>query len=67
VAAGHRVRWFTVADLVEHLYRALADNTVGKTIETLLRHDPSDQSLMSAARQDGIHDHDGGGSLCPGP
>jgi len=39
VAAGHKVRYFTAADLVEHLYRALADNTVGRTIETLLRHD----------------------------
>ena len=39
VQAGHRVRYFTAADLVETLYRGLADNTVGKTIETLLRHD----------------------------
>jgi DNA replication protein DnaC len=39
VEAGHRVRYFTAADLVETLYRALADNSVGKTIETLLRND----------------------------
>ncbi len=39
VIAGHRVRYLTAADLVETLYRGLADNTVGKTIETLLRHD----------------------------
>ena len=39
VEAGHRVRYFTAADLVETLYRALADNSVGRTIDTLLRHD----------------------------
>ena len=30
---------FTAADLVETLYRGLADNTVGKTIDALLRAD----------------------------
>ncbi len=30
VAAGHRVRYFTAAELVETLYRGLADNSVGK-------------------------------------
>ena len=30
---------FTAADLVETLYRGLADNTVGKIIESLLRVD----------------------------
>jgi len=39
VAAGHKVRYFSAADLVETLYRSLADNTVGKTIESILRHD----------------------------
>ena len=39
VLAGHRVRYVTAADLVETLYRGLADNTVGKTIEALLRND----------------------------
>jgi len=39
VTTGHRVRYFTAADLVETLYRALADNSVGRTIETLLRND----------------------------
>ena len=39
VTAGHRVKYLTAADLVETLYRGLADNTVGKTIETLLRHE----------------------------
>jgi DNA replication protein DnaC len=39
VHAGHKVRYYTAADLVDALYRALADNSVGKTIDTLLRHD----------------------------
>ena len=39
VIAGHRVRYLTAADLVETLYRGLADNSVGKTIEALLRYD----------------------------
>jgi DNA replication protein DnaC len=39
VEAGHRVRYFTAADLVDTLYRGLADNSVGKVIDTLLRND----------------------------
>ena len=39
VHAGHRVRYFTAADLVETLYRGLADNSVGRVIDILLRHD----------------------------
>jgi DNA replication protein DnaC len=39
VHAGHRVRYLTAADLVETLYRALADNSVGRVIDTLLRND----------------------------
>lgn len=39
VEAGHKVRYFTAADLVETLYRALADNSVGRTIDTLLRNE----------------------------
>jgi DNA replication protein DnaC len=39
VNAGHRVRYFTAADLVETLYRALADNSVGRVIDTLLRNE----------------------------
>ncbi len=39
VEAGHRVRYFTAAELVETLYRGLADNSVGKIIDTLLRND----------------------------
>ena len=39
VQAGHRVRYFTAAELVETLYRGMADNSVGKVIDTLLRND----------------------------
>jgi DNA replication protein DnaC len=39
VAAGHRVRYFTAAELVETLYRGLADNSVGRVIDTLLRNE----------------------------
>ena len=39
VETGHRVRYFTAADLVETLYRALADNSAGRTIDTLLRNE----------------------------
>jgi DNA replication protein DnaC len=39
VQAGHRVRYFTATDLVETLCRALADNSVGRVIDTLLRND----------------------------
>jgi DNA replication protein DnaC len=39
IHAGHKARYFTAADLVETLYRGLADNTVGKIIESLLRVD----------------------------
>jgi DNA replication protein DnaC len=39
IEAGHRVRYFTAAELVETLYRGLADNSVGKVIDTILRND----------------------------
>ena len=39
VHAGHKVRYFTAADLVDTLYRGLAGNSVGKAIENLLRND----------------------------
>jgi DNA replication protein DnaC len=39
VRAGHKVRYLTAADLVETLYRGLADNSVGRIIDTLLRSD----------------------------
>lgn len=39
VEAGHKVRYFAAADLVETLYRGLADNSVGKVIDTVLRND----------------------------
>jgi DNA replication protein DnaC len=39
VQTGLRVRYFGAADLVESLYRGLADNSVGKIIDSLLRAD----------------------------
>ena len=39
VQAGHKVRYFTAADLVETLYRGMADNSVGRVIENILRAD----------------------------
>jgi len=39
VQAGHRVRFFAADELIEALYRGLADNTVGKLIASLLRND----------------------------
>jgi DNA replication protein DnaC len=39
VHAGHRVRYYTAADLVETLYRGLADNSVGRVIDNLLRNE----------------------------
>ena len=39
VETGHQVRYFTAAELVETLYRGLADNSVGRVIDTQLRND----------------------------
>jgi DNA replication protein DnaC len=39
VDAGHRVRYFSAAELVETLYRGMADNSVGKVIDQTLRAD----------------------------
>ena len=39
IECGLRVRYFAAADLVEALYRGLADNTVGKLIGGILRND----------------------------
>jgi DNA replication protein DnaC len=39
VRAGRKVRYHTAADLAETLYRGLADNSVGKVIDSLLRND----------------------------
>lgn len=39
VEQGKRVRYFTAAELVETLYRGLADNSVGELIDNLLRFD----------------------------
>ena len=39
VEAGLRVRYLTASELVESLYRGLADNSVGRVIDGLLRFD----------------------------
>jgi len=39
VEAGCRVRYLTAAELVEALYRGMADNSVGKQVAALLRSD----------------------------
>jgi DNA replication protein DnaC len=39
VHAGRKVRYFTAAELTETLYRGMADNSVGRVIENLLRND----------------------------
>jgi DNA replication protein DnaC len=39
VEAGRRVRYFSAAELVETLYRGLADNSVGRVIDQTLRAD----------------------------
>jgi DNA replication protein DnaC len=39
VVSGRRVRYLRAASLVEILYGGLADNSVGRVIERLLRHD----------------------------
>jgi DNA replication protein DnaC len=37
VQAGHRVRYLSPVDLVETLYRDLADKSLGKVIESILQ------------------------------
>ena len=39
VQAGYRVRYLPAAELVETLYQGLADNSVGRMLDRLLRHD----------------------------
>jgi DNA replication protein DnaC len=39
VEAGYRVRYYSAIELVEQLWRAQADNSVGKTIEQICRND----------------------------
>jgi DNA replication protein DnaC len=39
VTAGLKVKYYTAAEAVENLYRALADNSVGRNIDGLLRND----------------------------
>ena len=39
VEAGYKVRYFVATELVDSLYRGLADNSVGKVVESVLRAD----------------------------
>lgn len=39
IGEGRRVRYFSAADLVDALYRGLADNSVGRVIDAILRAD----------------------------
>jgi DNA replication protein DnaC len=39
IESGHRVRYFTATDLIETLYRALADNSVGRVVTQILKAD----------------------------
>jgi len=39
VSAGYKVRYFSAPTLIEALYRGLADNSVGKVIDQILRAD----------------------------
>jgi DNA replication protein DnaC len=39
IQAGYRVRYLSAAELVDTLYRGMADNTVGRVIDTVLRND----------------------------
>ncbi|MDV6264926.1 ATP-binding protein [Rhodococcoides yunnanense] len=52
VDAGHKVRHSTAADLFETLHRGLADYTVGKIVESLLRVDLIIVSEMGRAPLD---------------
>ncbi|WP_405089147.1 ATP-binding protein [Microbispora sp. NBC_01389] len=39
MGAGYKERYFTAADLVETIFRGMADNSVGRVIDDLLRND----------------------------
>ncbi len=39
VHAGHKIKYCTPADLVETLYRGLANTSVGRVIDTILRNE----------------------------
>ena len=39
MGGGQRVHYYTAAELIDSLYRGLADNSVGKIIDSLLRYD----------------------------
>ena len=57
VAAGQRVRYFSAATLIETLYRGLADNSVGRLVEGLLRHDLLLIDEMGFAPLDAVGSH----------
>ena len=40
IEAGHEVRYFSAVELVETLYRGLADNSVGRVLEGILQSRP---------------------------
>ena len=54
VDTGYRVRYFTATELVETLYRALADNSVGKVITQILKA-VLDPDRRDRVRSDGHH------------
>ncbi len=54
VDTGKRARYFTAAELVETLYRGLADNSVGRVIEQIPRADV-DPHVQWWTRQEGGH------------
>lgn len=39
IEVGHRVRYFTATELIENLYRGLADNSVGRVVQQILKAD----------------------------
>ena len=50
VDAGHRVRYFSAAELVDTLYRGLADNSVGRVIETICAPTTSSSTTSASPR-----------------
>lgn len=64
VEAGHRVRYFTAAELVEPLYRGLADNSVGRVIDGPLRDDVVPCSWRRRYGSAGLQTDVAGFTLC---
>jgi hypothetical protein len=52
VHASHKIRYFTAAELVETLCRGLADNSVGRAIDTLLAQRPDHRDEVGFAPLD---------------